>query len=61
MRALALAFALAAMTATSGCVTYLESAYDSEARDNCDNAPRRHGAESCYDRVERERRERRRD
>lgn len=61
MRALALAFALAAMAATSGCASYLQSMYDNEAIDNCQDGPRRVGAESCYERVDRESRARRRD
>jgi uncharacterized protein YceK len=59
MRALVLAFACAAML--GGCASYIESAYDSEARENCQAEVARVGAESCYERVDRERRERRRE
>jgi hypothetical protein len=44
-----------------GCASYIESAYDSEARENCQAEVARVGAESCYERVDRERRERRRE
>lgn len=60
MRALVFAFAIAATLPLSGCVSTLESAYDSEARQNCEQGPRRASAESCYERIDRERRERRR-
>lgn len=57
MRRLILAAAAAFML--SGCVSYLESAYDDEARANC-YEQRRTGAESCWEIVDRQRREARR-
>lgn len=55
---LGLSLIIALTAPVAGCVSYLESMYDNEARANCDRASR--SIESCYDRVDRERRERRR-
>jgi len=51
--------ACAAMLALSGCVSLIDSAYDDQARSECDQqSAARRGA--CYDRVDQHRRDRER-
>jgi hypothetical protein len=57
MRKLLIA-AIAAL-ALSGCISMIDDAYDDEARSNCDQHTRTAQRGDCYDRVERESRERR--
>jgi hypothetical protein len=55
-----LIFALCAAASLGGCISYLDSAYDEQARDECEQAgPRDRG--SCYDRVDQHARDRDRD
>ncbi|MGD9979238.1 MAG: hypothetical protein AB7H66_16435 [Hyphomonadaceae bacterium] len=51
--------ALAAAVALGGCVSYFEEAYDSRARHQCDRNSDARERGDCYDRVDRNRRERR--
>ncbi len=57
MRRLVLVLSAAFML--SGCASFLESMYDEEARENC-YEQRRTSAESCWETVDRQRREMRR-
>jgi uncharacterized protein YceK len=51
--------ALTAAAALGGCVSMIENAYDSRARHECDRASGASDRGACYDRVDRNRRERR--
>ncbi len=50
---------LFASAALSGCISMLESGYDSRARHECDRSTRAGERGACYDRVDQNRRERR--
>jgi hypothetical protein len=51
---------LAATALLSGCATSLQSMYDEQAREECDNNASTTARGSCYDRVDQNSRERRR-
>lgn len=53
--------ALIASATLGGCISTLESGYDERARQECDRDTRAGERGACYDRVEQNRRERRRD
>jgi hypothetical protein len=52
-----LILALCAAASLTGCVSYLDSAYDNQARDECEQAGPRDRA-GCYDRVDQHARDR---
>lgn len=52
--------ALAAAAALGGC-SIMQSAYDDQARDDCDNNASTASRGACYDRVDQNSRERRRE
>lgn len=51
--------ALLASATLAGCISSLESGYDSRARQQCDQTTRAGERGACYDRVDQNRRERR--
>jgi hypothetical protein len=51
--------AVAAAMALAGCMSLLESGYDSRARHECDRETGARDRGACYDRVDQNRRERR--
>jgi hypothetical protein len=53
--------ALIASATLGGCISLLESGYDERARHECDRNTSAGERGACYDRVEQNRRERRRD
>lgn len=53
--------ALIASATLGGCISMLESGYDERARHECHRDTRAGERGACYDRVEQNRRERRRD
>jgi len=53
--------ALAAAAALGGCASTLQSMYDEQAREECDNNSSAGSRGSCYDRVDENSRRRRRD
>lgn len=50
---------LAASATLGGCISMLESGYDSRARHECDRSTRAGERGACYDRVDQNRREHR--
>lgn len=58
MRRLLIAFA--AVATLGGCASYLQSAYDEQAREECDNNASAGVRGACYDRVDQNSRNRRR-
>ena len=59
MRRMLIALAAAAML--GGCASTLQSMYDEQAREECDNNSSAGSRGACYDRVDANRRDRRRD
>jgi len=52
-------FALLAAVMLSGCVSSIESAYDDQAKTECDNSSHGWDRIDCYDRVDQYRRDHR--